>query len=100
MILLQKLTDTAPPSFKFNPYHDDLGRFTFGPDGGGDDGSNEGDANNGDDDTPDAAPNDGDMRYVQEVFPADIIFGRIPPTIDPPFEEFPTDQTKPPAPGG
>jgi len=31
VVTLQKLAAIAPPDFKFNPYHDELGRFTFGP---------------------------------------------------------------------
>jgi hypothetical protein len=47
---LRRLATAAPVGFKFNPYHDELGRFTFAPGGGEDDSD--------DDDDNDASPSE------------------------------------------
>jgi len=99
LIALQKLSAAAKPGFKFNPYHDDLGRFTFAPDGGDDDDTNDNGDNSGGDTAPIADPGAGDMQLVQEVVPPDFIFGKPPVTIRPPFEELPQDPEQPPGPG-
>ncbi len=58
ILALQQLAATAPLGFKFNPYHDDLGRFTFAPGGGADD--------SGDDDSADSGGGDEALDTIPQ----------------------------------
>jgi hypothetical protein len=100
LLAWQKLADVAPLNFKFNPYHDELGRFTFAPGGPADDKPDD----NGDDSgghTPITNPGAvGGMRLVQEEIPPLEEEIPITPTLPkPPFDKLPEDPTQPPAPG-
>jgi hypothetical protein len=95
---LHIVIDFAPPGIKLNPYHDELGRFTFAPGGSEDDKPDD----NGDTGTSaprPTEPGDGGMRVVQEELPPDILLDEPSSLIKPPVDKFPTDPTQPPAPG-
>lgn len=80
-------TPAEPDLAKFNPNHDELGRFTFGPNDGADD-----------DSYPDQPTSSATTQVAQEV-PPTFLFDEPPVSVKPPFEEFPEEPAQQPGPG-
>jgi hypothetical protein len=72
LIALQKIIASVRSEFKFNPYHDELGRFTFAPDGEAED-SNDDDNNSSGGNTNETSNQGGaSIRLVQEEIPPSL----------------------------